>query len=241
MDIWRGLDGAEKSGRESSRMSAAICRWTSSGDRKFGTLRLASNEIMVEHLGTGGTRGTGRTGRTLEPTLTTPFPSPPLALQKTATAVAHVKRGKGLIKLNGSPLELVEPEILRYKAFEPVLLLGKDKFANVDIRVRVKGGGHTSQIYGGPWTILVRQAVVGLMLGMQPSGKRSPRASLPTTRNSSTRLRRRSFPTSSRRTTGACLLLTRVGWSRRSLVVPVLVRDTRRCGEGGMAGDPDDS
>ena len=42
----------------------------------------------------------------------------------------------------------VEPEILRYKVFEPILLLGHDRFANVDIRIRVKGGGYTSQIYG---------------------------------------------------------------------------------------------
>jgi len=70
------------------------------------------------------------------------------ALQKTATAVAHVKRGKGLIKLNGSPIELAQPEILRYKVYEPIFLIGKDKVANVDIRIRVKGGGHTSQIYG---------------------------------------------------------------------------------------------
>ena len=32
---------------------------------------------------------------------------------------------------------------------EPVLLLGKERFAGVDIRVRVKGGGHVAQIYGG--------------------------------------------------------------------------------------------
>ena len=37
--------------------------------------------------------------------------------KKTATAVAYCKRGKGLIK-------------------EPVLLLGKDRFADVDIRIR---------------------------------------------------------------------------------------------------------
>lgn len=36
-------------------------------------------------------------------------------LQKTATAVAHCKRGNGLIKVNGRPLEQVEPQILRYK------------------------------------------------------------------------------------------------------------------------------
>jgi small subunit ribosomal protein S16e len=64
--------------------------------------------------------------------------------------VAHCKRGKGLLKVNGIPLELVEPEILRFKIFEPVLLLGRDKFATVDVRVRVKGGGHVSQIYGAP-------------------------------------------------------------------------------------------
>lgn len=34
-----------------------------------------------------------------------------------------------------------------------MLLLGKEKFANVDIRVRVKGGGQTSQIYA------IRQAI----------------------------------------------------------------------------------
>jgi ribosomal protein S9 len=37
---------------------------------------------------------------------------------------------------------------LRFKVFEPVLLLGRARFANVDMRVRVKGGGHVSQIYG---------------------------------------------------------------------------------------------
>ncbi|GES86683.1 40S ribosomal protein S16 [Rhizophagus clarus] len=50
--------------------------------------------------------------------------------KKTATAVAHCKRGKGLIKINGSPIHLVEPEILRFKVYEPILLLGQDKFAN---------------------------------------------------------------------------------------------------------------
>merc|ERR1711910_181608 len=67
--------------------------------------------------------------------------------KKTATAVAYCKRGKGLIKVNGRPLELVEPRALAYKLQEPILLLGKDRFADIDIRIRVKGGGHTSQVY----------------------------------------------------------------------------------------------
>lgn len=67
--------------------------------------------------------------------------------KKTAVAVTHCKRGCGLIKLNGCPIELFNPEILRFKIFEPVLLLGKHRFASVDMRIRVKGGGHTSQVY----------------------------------------------------------------------------------------------
>ncbi len=34
------------------------------------------------------------------------------------------------------------------EALEPVSLLGKDRFGHVDIRVRVRGGGQVSQIYG---------------------------------------------------------------------------------------------
>ncbi|KAI9226668.1 MAG: 40S ribosomal protein S16 [Piptocephalis tieghemiana] len=73
--------------------------------------------------------------------------------KKTATAVAHCKRGKGLLKVNGTPVHLLQPEILRFKVYEPILILGEDKFSGVDIRVRVKGGGHTSQIYA------IRQAI----------------------------------------------------------------------------------
>ena len=73
--------------------------------------------------------------------------------QKTAVAVAFCQKGRGLIKVNGCPIELVEPEVLRYKVFEPVLLLGTARFANIDIKVRVKGGGYTSQIYA------IRQAI----------------------------------------------------------------------------------
>ncbi|KAL9190247.1 hypothetical protein ACHAXT_007458 [Thalassiosira profunda] len=67
--------------------------------------------------------------------------------KKTATACAFAKQGRGLIKVNGQPIENIEPECLRLKAFEPVLTLGQDKFANLDIRIRVKGGGMTAQIY----------------------------------------------------------------------------------------------
>ncbi|KAG6898049.1 hypothetical protein C0992_006527 [Termitomyces sp. T32_za158] len=71
----------------------------------------------------------------------------------TATAVAHAKEGRGLIRINGSPINLVQPEILRMKVYEPILVAGEDSFGVLDIRVRVKGGGHTSQVYA------IRQAI----------------------------------------------------------------------------------
>jgi len=73
--------------------------------------------------------------------------------KKTAVAVAHCKKGRGLIKINGCPLQFVQPQTLRTKVLEPVLLLGFARFQNVDIRIRVKGGGYTSQLYA------IRQAI----------------------------------------------------------------------------------
>mmetsp|Transcript_11066 Transcript_11066/g.19197 ORF Transcript_11066/g.19197 Transcript_11066/m.19197 type:complete len:147 (-) Transcript_11066:376-816(-) len=73
--------------------------------------------------------------------------------KKTAVAIAHCKTGSGLIKLNGTPLELVRPEILRFKAFEPILIIGRQRLKNLDIRLRVRGGGHVAQIYA------IRQAI----------------------------------------------------------------------------------
>jgi len=46
-------------------------------------------------------------------------------VQKTATAVAYCRRGKGNLKVNGRPLEMVEPRVLQYKLKEPIQLLGQ--------------------------------------------------------------------------------------------------------------------
>ena len=72
---------------------------------------------------------------------------------QTATAVAHTKEGRGLIHVNGSPITTLQPEILRFKVYEAVLAAGEENFAYIDIRLRVKGGGHTSQVYA------LRQAI----------------------------------------------------------------------------------
>eukprot|EP01066_Platyproteum_vivax_P008345 Platyproteum_vivax@DN348_c0_g1_i1.p1 len=73
--------------------------------------------------------------------------------KKTAVAVAVCQAGKGLIRVNGVPLDLIQPQVMKAKVFEPMMVLGRERYAQVDIRIRVRGGGHTSQIYA------VRQAI----------------------------------------------------------------------------------
>ena len=73
--------------------------------------------------------------------------------KKTATAIAYCKEGNGLIKLNGVPLGLVGTETLKAKLMEPLLLIGEENYKKLDIRLRVHGGGHVSQIYA------IRQAI----------------------------------------------------------------------------------
>jgi small subunit ribosomal protein S16e len=73
--------------------------------------------------------------------------------KKTAIAVAICTKGKGQVRVNGQPLELLEPAMLRVKVQEPILLLGSSRFEGIDIRVKVKGGGYVAQIYA------IRQAI----------------------------------------------------------------------------------
>ena len=64
--------------------------------------------------------------------------------KKHATANALVAQGRGMIRVNGVPLHLIEPQILRVKVLEPILLLGENRFSKLDIKIKVKGGGYTS-------------------------------------------------------------------------------------------------
>ena len=73
--------------------------------------------------------------------------------KKNAVAVATIRSGKGVMRVNGSPIDLLEPQALRVKVMEPILLLGLKRFQNLDVRVRVRGGGYVAQIYA------IRQAV----------------------------------------------------------------------------------
>ena len=74
--------------------------------------------------------------------------APPIVLatgkRKAAVARATVRKGIGKVRVNDRPLELVEPEIVRQKIQEPLLMVG-DRTKNIDIAVRVQGGGIVGQ------------------------------------------------------------------------------------------------
>ena len=73
--------------------------------------------------------------------------------KKNAIANAVVQKGKGTITVNRVPIQNVEPKNLRIKIFEPILLLGADQFKDLRIKVRVTGGGPTSQLYAARMAI----------------------------------------------------------------------------------------
>ena len=50
-------------------------------------------------------------------------------------------------------MTILEPASLRMKVYEPILLLGANRFKDLNIRVRVRGGGPEAQI------IAIRQAI----------------------------------------------------------------------------------
>lgn len=67
--------------------------------------------------------------------------------RKTAIARANVKKGKGRVRVNGSPIGIMEPEMARLKAMEPLQIAdAMKKLAKVDISVDVQGGGIMGQV-----------------------------------------------------------------------------------------------
>lgn len=64
--------------------------------------------------------------------------------RKTSKARVVVTEGKGRVRINNTPVHLVEPWIARQKILEPLLLSGDYK-DQVDIKINTEGGGFMSQ------------------------------------------------------------------------------------------------
>ncbi|MCU4740254.1 30S ribosomal protein S9 [Halobacteria archaeon AArc-m2/3/4] len=65
--------------------------------------------------------------------------------KKTAVARATVRGGEGRVRINSQPVELVEPETSQLKMLEPFRIIGEDLRSEMDVDVRVEGGGISGQ------------------------------------------------------------------------------------------------
>jgi small subunit ribosomal protein S9 len=65
--------------------------------------------------------------------------------RKTATARATLKAGRGRIRINNTALEIFEPKIARDKIMEPLLLAGDENWKQLDINIKLSGGGFMGQ------------------------------------------------------------------------------------------------
>lgn len=64
--------------------------------------------------------------------------------RKRSLAKATLSAGKGIIRINHQLLDTMQPEILRQRIMEP-LLLSEDSWQKVDINISVAGGGVQGQ------------------------------------------------------------------------------------------------
>jgi len=65
--------------------------------------------------------------------------------RKTAIARAVVKPGIGRIRINMTPIEIYQPEVARQKIMEPLIQAGDEVWKQLDIDIKVSGGGYMGQ------------------------------------------------------------------------------------------------
>ncbi|MAS58071.1 MAG: 30S ribosomal protein S9 [Euryarchaeota archaeon] len=66
--------------------------------------------------------------------------------RKTAVARATVKAGKGRVRVNSEPIEILQPALSRRKAMEPLVIAdAMNRLSKVDINVLTHGGGVMGQ------------------------------------------------------------------------------------------------
>ena len=65
--------------------------------------------------------------------------------KKTAIARATVTDGQGRVRIDATPVELIEPEQARLKMLEPFRIADPEVRDSVDVDVTVSGGGFAGQ------------------------------------------------------------------------------------------------
>jgi small subunit ribosomal protein S9 len=85
--------------------------------------------------------------------------------RKTAIARAVVRPGEGRIRINRTPIEIYEPEIVRKKTMEPLVQAGDEVWKQLDMDIKVSGGGYMGQAEA------VRMAIANALLKWTKSSR----------------------------------------------------------------------
>lgn len=68
--------------------------------------------------------------------------------RKAAVARVTIKEGKGEVRINKKPLDILEPEVVRAKISEPLFIaaqLPDVELGDIEVEVNVRGGGFMGQ------------------------------------------------------------------------------------------------
>ena len=84
------------------------------------------------------------------------------ATRKTASAHVYITKGKGKVRVNNVPIDMIEPTVAREVILVPLEIAQKigELRNKIDISVRVSGGGFMGQAYASATAIT--RALIGL-------------------------------------------------------------------------------
>ena len=80
------------------------------------------------------------------------------ATRKTARAHVHISKGMGRVRINNTPVEMIQQETAREVILGPLEIVG-DLRDKIDLSVRVNGGGFMGQAYAS--AVAISRALTG--------------------------------------------------------------------------------
>ena len=80
------------------------------------------------------------------------------ATRKTARAHVHISKGMGRVRINNTPVEMIQQETAREVILGPLEIAG-DLREKIDLFVRVNGGGFMGQAYAS--AVAISRALTG--------------------------------------------------------------------------------
>ena len=80
------------------------------------------------------------------------------ATRKTARAHVHISKGMGRVRINNTPVEMIQQETAREVILGPLEIAG-DLRDKIDLSVRVNGGGFMGQAYAS--AVAMSRALTG--------------------------------------------------------------------------------